>query len=130
MSSSLFDLFLGFDQAALAPVGNTLFLAFTPLFVHDAHLAALAHAPYEMAFAGSARIFHAAHGDAPRMLGVTMLERSTSLEAVPPMWNVRMVSCVPGSPMDWAAMMPTVSPIFTLMPSEPNRGHSICAHTP
>ena len=27
--------------------------------------------------------------------------------ATPPVWNVRMVSCVPGSPMDWAAMMPT-----------------------
>ena len=26
--------------------------------------------------------------------------------AVPPMWKVRMVSCVPGSPMDCAAMMP------------------------
>ena len=32
------------------------------------------------------------------------------------MWNVRMVSCVPGSPMDWAAMMPTASPIFTSWP--------------
>jgi hypothetical protein len=30
-----------------------------------------------------------------------------SLEAVPPMWKVRMVNWVPGSPMDWAAMMPT-----------------------
>jgi hypothetical protein len=28
-------------------------------------------------------------------------------EAAPPMWNVRMVSCVPGSPIDCAAMMPT-----------------------
>ena len=27
-----------------------------------------------------------------------------------PVWNVRMVSWVPGSPMDWAAMMPTASP--------------------
>ena len=32
--------------------------------------------------------------------------------AVPPMWNVRMVSCVPGSPMDCAAMTPTASPQF------------------
>ena len=30
-------------------------------------------------------------------------------DAVPPMWNVRMVSCVPGSPMDCAAMMPVAS---------------------
>ena len=25
----------------------------------------------------------------------------------PPVWKVRVVSCVPGSPIDWAAMMPT-----------------------
>ena len=36
--------------------------------------------------------------------------------AVPPMWNVRMVSCVPGSPMDCAAMMPTASPSLTERP--------------
>ena len=24
--------------------------------------------------------------------------------AAPPMWKVRIVSCVPGSPIDWAAM--------------------------
>ncbi len=30
--------------------------------------------------------------------------------AVPPMWNVRIVSCVPGSPIDCAAMMPTARP--------------------
>ena len=34
--------------------------------------------------------------------------------AAPPMWNVRIVSCVPGSPIDWAAMMPTASPMLTL----------------
>jgi hypothetical protein len=34
--------------------------------------------------------------------------------AAPPMWNVRIVSCVPGSPMDWAAMMPTASPMLTM----------------
>ena len=33
--------------------------------------------------------------------------------AVPPMWKVRMVSWVPGSPMDCAAMTPTASPIST-----------------
>ena len=38
------------------------------------------------------------------------------LVAVPPMWNVRIVSCVPGSPMDWAAMMPTASPSLTIWP--------------
>ena len=30
--------------------------------------------------------------------------------AIPPVWKVRMVSCVPGSPMDSAAMTPTASP--------------------
>ena len=30
------------------------------------------------------------------------------------MWNVRMVNCVPGSPMDCAAMMPTASPSLTM----------------
>ena len=35
---------------------------------------------------------------------------SDTREAVPPMWNVRIVSCVPGSPIDWAAMTPTASP--------------------
>ncbi len=27
--------------------------------------------------------------------------------ATPPVWNVRSVNCVPGSPIDWAATMPT-----------------------
>ena len=33
-----------------------------------------------------------------------------SSPATPPVWNVRIVSWVPGSPIDWAAMMPTASP--------------------
>ena len=32
------------------------------------------------------------------------------------MWNVRIVSCVPGSPIDWAAMMPTAMPSSTSWP--------------
>ena len=32
-------------------------------------------------------------------------------DATPPVWNVRIVSWVPGSPIDWAAMMPTASPV-------------------
>ena len=36
--------------------------------------------------------------------------------AVPPMWNVRIVSCVPGSPIDCAAMTPTARPISTSLP--------------
>ena len=39
-----------------------------------------------------------------------------SAPATPPVWNVRIVSCVPGSPIDCAAMMPTASPI-----SQPSR---------
>jgi hypothetical protein len=41
---------------------------------------------------------------------------STERLAVPPMWNVRIVSWVPGSPIDWAAMMPTASPRSASMP--------------
>ena len=36
--------------------------------------------------------------------------------ATPPVWKVRMVSWVPGSPMDCAAMMPTASPTSTRLP--------------
>ncbi len=39
-----------------------------------------------------------------------------SAPATPPVWNVRMVSWVPGSPIDWAAMMPTASPIIASLP--------------
>lgn len=38
----------------------------------------------------------------------------SSAPATPPVWNVRIVSWVPGSPMAWAAMVPTASPISTL----------------
>jgi hypothetical protein len=41
--------------------------------------------------------------------------------ATPPMWNVRIVSCVPGSPIDWAAMMPTASPMLTSVPRARSR---------
>ena len=39
-----------------------------------------------------------------------------SSPATPPVWKVRMVSWVPGSPIDWAAMMPTASPTSTSLP--------------
>ena len=42
--------------------------------------------------------------------------RAAVLDAVPPTWNVRRVSCVPGSPMDCAAMTPTTSPFSTMRP--------------
>jgi len=34
------------------------------------------------------------------LLRASSVERSETRVAVPPMWKVRMVSCVPGSPMD------------------------------
>ena len=39
-----------------------------------------------------------------------------SSPATPPVWNVRIVSCVPGSPIDCAAMIPTASPRSTDAP--------------
>ncbi len=36
--------------------------------------------------------------------------------ATPPVWNVRSVSCVPGSPFDCAAMMPTAVPMSARLP--------------
>ena len=39
-----------------------------------------------------------------------------SSPAMPPVWKVRIVSWVPGSPMDCAAMTPTASPGFTAVP--------------
>ena len=44
-----------------------------------------------------------------------------SAPATPPVWNVRMVSCVPGSPIDCAAMMPTASPICASLPAASER---------
>ena len=41
---------------------------------------------------------------------------STPRVATPPMWKVRMVSCVPGSPIDCAAMIPTAIPGSTSWP--------------
>ena len=36
--------------------------------------------------------------------------------ATPPVWKVLIVSWVPGSPIDWAAIIPTASPILTGVP--------------
>ena len=44
-----------------------------------------------------------------------------SSPTTPPVWKVRMVSCVPGSPMDWAAMTPTASPEL----DDPARGQRL-----
>ena len=40
---------------------------------------------------------------------------------MPPMWKVRIVSCVPGSPIDCAAMTPTASPMLTTWPRARSR---------
>ena len=42
--------------------------------------------------------------------------RADAADAIPPKWNVRIVSCVPGSPIDCAAMIPTASPMPTTLP--------------
>ena len=42
-------------------------------------------------------------------------------EAAPPMWNVRIVSCVPGSPIDCAAITPIASPTLTGEPRPRSR---------
>ncbi len=47
----------------------------------------------------------------PSRLALTSFS-STPRVATPPMWNVRMVSWVPGSPIDCAAMMPTAMPVL------------------
>ena len=39
-------------------------------------------------------------------------QAAAARDAAPPMWNVRIVSCVPGSPIDCAAMTPTASPML------------------
>ena len=41
--------------------------------------------------------------------------------AAPPIWKVRMVSWVPGSPIDCAAMTPTASPMLTGVPRARSR---------
>ncbi len=47
---------------------------------------------------------------------VSSVDCSETRDAVPPMWNVRIVSCVPGSPIDCAAMTPTARPSSTSRP--------------
>ena len=44
--------------------------------------------------------------------GFAFVTFAAARDAAPPMWNVRIVSCVPGSPIDWAAMTPTASPML------------------
>ena len=69
-------------------------------------------------------------GQASRTLGGAALEqlddaRQTAgdvlAQATPPVWKVRIVSCVPGSPIDWAAMTPTASPSSIDLPVASDR---------
>ena len=49
------------------------------------------------------------------------MKDESAICAAPPMWNVRIVSCVPGSPIDCAAMTPTASPMLTGVPRARSR---------
>ena len=49
----------------------------------------------------------------PSVLTCTLFS-ADALDAAPPMWNVRIVSCVPGSPIDCAAITPTDSPALMI----------------
>ena len=42
-------------------------------------------------------------------------------DTAPPIWNVRMVNWVPGSPIDCAAITPTASPILINLPRPKSR---------
>ncbi len=56
------------------------------------------------------------------------LSTADARDAAPPMWKVRIVSCVPGSPIDCAATTPTASPMLTVTTSQ-SHGRNSCAHT-
>ena len=55
------------------------------------------------------------------LLRTSTLLAAAAREAAPPMWKVRMVSCVPGSPIDCAAMTPTASPMLIVRPRARSR---------
>jgi hypothetical protein len=46
-----------------------------------------------------------------------ILDSSEIPPATPPTWNVRNVNCVPGSPIDCAAITPTASPLVSFTSS-------------
>ena len=51
-----------------------------------------------------------AHQQEGSVLPASTLDAMAARDAAPPMWKVRMVNCVPGSPIDCAAITPTASP--------------------
>ena len=70
--------------------------------------------------AGGARVLVVPIGGGGLMSGVAIAasrrDCSETRDAVPPMWKVRIVSCVPGSPIDCAAITPVASPNSTNRP--------------
>ena len=56
----------------------------------------------------------------PLDLASTLLA-TNARDAAPPIWNVRIVNCVPGSPIDCAAITPTASPTLTRPPRPKSR---------
>ena len=54
---------------------------------------------------------------------------SSLIWAVPPTWNVLIVNWVPGSPIDWAAIIPIASPSATSFPRDKSLPYDI-AQTP
>ena len=56
----------------------------------------------------------------PVFLTCTLLS-AVARDAAPPIWNVRMVSCVPGSPIDCAATTPIASPWLIIWPRAKSR---------
>ena len=57
-----------------------------------------------------------------------MLDSAAARDAAPPMWNVRIVSCVPGSPMDCAAITPMASPLLMMWPRAGHDRSSVHTH--
>ena len=49
-------------------------------------------------------------------LGDSKFDFSAEELATPPTWKVLIVNCVPGSPIDCAAIIPTASPVLTGSP--------------
>ena len=90
-----------------------VFLELTPLVIQDGDLAV----PREHDILAGIIGHHAilVNRTCPPFLARVSLS-STSPPATPPMWNVRIVNCVPGSPILWAAMMPTAIPSSTIAP--------------
>ena len=65
-------------------------------------------------------VFRLCKRSVPLLLISTELT-AAARDAAPPMWNVRIVSCVPGSPIDCAAMTPTASPMLMRWPRARSR---------